>query len=692
MSLDELLNIEVTTGSKTGVSRQDIPAVVTVFTRDDIERLGVRHLEDLLNLVPGFTTGRTNQINASALNLAVRGSTTFFAENVLVLRDGQRVNDPSSGGGFTYLPRILLEDLERVEVVRGPGSALYGANAFVGVINLITSGKEMKKETVAGIEWGDLEGREAFLRFSRSLGEDTGFSLTAQYQHYFDDFTPLPDVTQVIVPGALEIPYTDRFGRDESEVLDISARLSYKDFVFSAQVQELDMDNAGGVGLPRSGVFTDVLGVAHENADGRQFDLDSDIEVVTAGFVYEGDVNDKTLFHAAATYTHYEAFSEFGSPIQYAHILASPIVLDAVDQVAGFIVPSETETVNVDAYVNWQPSKGHDLIFGINYQQDEATEDTTVSAVSSGEFPGLSDIKIDPPFVINSIPDSSREIGALYAQYTANLGEKVILTAGLRHDDYDDVGGTTNPRLAAVYKPASSTTLKFLYGTAFRAPNFQEAKRTLPTFFLVNPDIQPEENETFELQAVFNWGQDLSVSANVYQYTTDNVIRLISTNNPELPFEQSYANSGERDASGLDAELLWKAGEGLSWFANTAMVFNSEETNLGITTDVQGIPKFSFNTGVNWRPTSNWQVNGSLYHRSDFEPVTHPNYAVLDLEDFTILDINLIWDFAPRFSATLLLHNILDETKVMTESRTFQPSGVPHDERQFLLGLRWKPE
>ncbi|MDJ0839525.1 MAG: TonB-dependent receptor [Acidobacteriota bacterium] len=692
MSLQEIMMMEITTGSKSGIAREDIPAVVTVFTREDIQRFGARHLEDLVNLIPGFTSGRTNQITASAMNLAVRGSTTFFAENVLVLRDGQRVNDPSSGGGFTFLQRILLEDIEQVEVIRGPGSALYGANAFVGVINLITSGKDIEKETVVSVQLGNLEGEEAALRFSRPVGEHAGFSLTAQYQHYFDDFTPLPDVNQVIIPGVLEIPYLDRFSRDEAEVLDVSARFAYKDLVLSAQIQRLNMDNAAGVGLPRSGVFTDVLGVDHENADGRQFDLDSDVDVLTAGLVYDTALGEKTNFHTALTYTNYEAVSEFGSPIQFAHILASPIVLDAVDQVGGFIVPTETETLNIDAYIDRSFGENQSLIFGVNFQHDEGREDTTASAVPSGQYPGLSDIKIDPPIVFEAIPASEREITALYAQYSVNLNEKTTITGGLRYDDYDDVGSTTNPRLAMVYKPVENTTLKLLYGTAFRAPNFQEAKRELPTFYITNPDIAPEENETFEFQAMYTTKSGLALSANFYHYTTDNVIRLTSTNNPDLPFEQVFINSGEREADGFEAELLWQGSGGVSLFANSAVVLNSEETNLGTTTDVQGIPKLSLNMGLSWRPVFDWLFSASIYHRADFETVTHPNFAPLELEDFTIADINVEWTFRPELSATLLLHNILDETKVMTESRTFQPSGVPHDERQILVGLRWQPD
>lgn len=689
MSLDDLMSMEITTGSKTAVSREEIPAVVSVITRDEIQRFGLRHLEDLLNLIPGFTTGRTNQITASALNLSVRGSTTFFAENVLVLRDGQRINDPNSGGGFTYLSRILLEDVERVEVIRGPGSALYGANAFVGVINLITDPSSYEQATTANLEVGDLEGQEASLRHVAPI-KDGGFALTAQYQHYFDDFTEYPDVTQIIVPGVLEIPFTDRFGREESEVLDVSARLKYKGLVLSAQVQTLAMDNVSGVGLPRSGVFVDVLGVPHEGADGRKFDLDSDIDVLNLGAVYNRELNEKTQIQLALTYTKYKSDSEFGSPIQYAHLLSQPIVLDAVDQVAGFTVVTETETLNLDAYLEWAPRDGHQLIAGVNSQQDEAFEDTLVSTASSGQFPGLADLFLDPPVVIPSVPSSEREITALYSQYSVRFNEGFTATAGLRRDDYDDVGATTNPRLAFVYQTKTGYTWKLLYGTAFRAPNFQESKRFLPTFFAINPNIEPEENETVEFQVVYNNGSGLSFSTNFYQYTTDNVIRLTSTNNLDFPFEQVYINSGEREASGFESEVIWQSGP-VSLFANTAVVLDSEETNLGLTQDVQGIPKFALNAGVTRRFGETWTLSGSLYHRADFVTLTHPTFAPLDLDDFTVIDLNLIWNVRPDLAVNLLLHNILDETKVTTESRTFQPSGVHHDERQILLGLRWQP-
>lgn len=136
LTFDELLEQQVSISSRDAVSLDASPSTVTLFTRQMLDRLAVANLYDLLNYVPGFQVTRGDWVGAVPKEHA-RG---VYLDNgyVLFMVDGQRVNEISFGKASVYMPFIPLSIAERVEVIRGPGSALYGSNAFMGVVNLIT--------------------------------------------------------------------------------------------------------------------------------------------------------------------------------------------------------------------------------------------------------------------------------------------------------------------------------------------------------------------------------------------------------------------------------------------------------------------------------------------------------------------------------------------------------------------------
>ena len=138
MSLEELLQIKVTGSTLTQENLLSVPAAVTVFSYDEIKRMGLDYLDELANLVPGFQSYRSAQ---SPLEnpISSRGRlNSLEAPEILVMVDGQRVDGPRSNGTTVADPKYTLAYIERVEFIRGPGSAVYGSNAMMGVINIIT--------------------------------------------------------------------------------------------------------------------------------------------------------------------------------------------------------------------------------------------------------------------------------------------------------------------------------------------------------------------------------------------------------------------------------------------------------------------------------------------------------------------------------------------------------------------------
>lgn len=169
LSLEELMGIEVTTPSKKEESLFDTPAAVYVVTGEEIRRSGVRSIPDALRIVPGVEVA---QISANEWAVTIRGFNNSFANKLLVLVDGRSVYEPFFSGVFWDEVDTLLEDIDRIEVIRGPGGAIWGANAVNGVINIIT--KEAKDTEGVFVQGGGGNVEQGFvgLRYGDKAGEN----------------------------------------------------------------------------------------------------------------------------------------------------------------------------------------------------------------------------------------------------------------------------------------------------------------------------------------------------------------------------------------------------------------------------------------------------------------------------------------------------------------------------------------
>ena len=132
-SLEELLNIKVTSAARKPQSLRTTAAAAFVITSEDIRRSGIRLLPDLLRMAPGVEVSR---LDAGNWAISIRGFNTDFSNKLLVLVDGQSIYNEEYGGVFWDTEQMPVEDIDRIEVIRGPGAAMWGANAVNGVINI----------------------------------------------------------------------------------------------------------------------------------------------------------------------------------------------------------------------------------------------------------------------------------------------------------------------------------------------------------------------------------------------------------------------------------------------------------------------------------------------------------------------------------------------------------------------------
>ena len=177
-SIEDLMNIEVTSVSKKEQKLSSVAAAIFVITQEDIRRSGATNIPDLLRMVPGLDVA---QINANAWAISARGFNSQFADKLLVLIDGRAVYTPINGGVYWDTQDVPLEDIERIEVVRGPGGTVWGANAVNGVINVITKNAADTQGGLLTGGGGTLAQGFGTLQYGGKIKEGTSYRVFAKY-------------------------------------------------------------------------------------------------------------------------------------------------------------------------------------------------------------------------------------------------------------------------------------------------------------------------------------------------------------------------------------------------------------------------------------------------------------------------------------------------------------------------------
>lgn len=213
------------------------PAINSVITAEEIRNMGARNVFDVLDKIPGFSTS-WNQIKGV---VNVRGVQTDHAEKVLLMIDGVRIRDSYTGSPtFLFGEDLMVENIKRIEVVRGPGSALYGASAFVGVINIITKDPEDfgDDNMVASATVGSFGTQQYTVLFAHNKSD---FKVSG-HLNYLDTDGERPWIEEdalsnhpVLNPSASLAPGKAQ-GFDEK--IDVGLKLKYKDFSFLAELLE----------------------------------------------------------------------------------------------------------------------------------------------------------------------------------------------------------------------------------------------------------------------------------------------------------------------------------------------------------------------------------------------------------------------------------------------------------------------
>ncbi|MGR9052810.1 MAG: TonB-dependent receptor plug domain-containing protein, partial [Gammaproteobacteria bacterium] len=423
-----------------------------------------------------------------------------FNFRVLVLVDGHRINDNLvnySAVGSDFVTDI--NDISRVELVRGPSSSLYGSNAFFGVINVITKrGRDIQGPGITGVG-GSQDTYKA--KFTYGDKFNNGAELYMSASHYQSE-----GEDNIEVQGLGRAIDMDRENSQRGFI-----KGAFADFTFSGGYVSRDKRPP----VPITGVtFNDPRS---ELVDTRAY----------ADLTYD-HTYDNGLGVMARGYYDYAAFNGF-----------YPFVPESLnrDRFRGQWLGAELNLSKM--FGDHRVSLGGEYRY--NFQQN------------------LRSFSTFPPTEFSRV-DEATAIWGVFVQDEYKITEQLTLNAGVRYDQYEFVDGRFNPRIALIYQPFEDTTLKLLYGEAFRAPSIFEENYTFADTWVSSNGLKAETMRSYEVNLVQQFGKHIQLSLSPYYYQVNDIIELTgsgTTSDPNL-----YRNVNNISTYGLDTELngQWQNG------------------------------------------------------------------------------------------------------------------------------------
>lgn len=675
MELGDLGKIKVTTASKGDDTLITAPAAITVFNAEQIRLAGARSVFEVLEWAPGFTG--LHGFN-STRSMVVRG---ISADNgVLVLMDGTPVNDAFSGNYALFEQPV--QDFERIEIVRGPGSALYGGNALIGVINLITRQVPAQSRFVtASAGAGNHQAREGSVRLGLSdLDLMPGLRILAgmstresdgENTYLFRDRIYTPQPAQYLPP--LTNPSLTPTTRQEH----LQASSAY----VSADYEDLRIRyNYARV---ESTPFFSVRGLVTDPGDTLRVDA---LNSLRLDLPYS--MNDRwritPKIYASLSQSRFLGDSE---PPQ---IWADDNQDGLNESFLSGIIESylhDTSNRGAEIQLDGKLSDNHAMTFSVIYDVthlSDAQKLTNASRIGRSPIPVYPVQDMTQEFIATQI---ERTLRAALLEYRWHVFSPLTITAGVRASAYSDFGNTTNPRFAAVYQFSEQWYGKLLYGEAFVPPSFvQLFDRTPATSqFRVrgNPDLHASEIRTEELVLGYQSFENWSSSITLFDNRTRNEIFYDST-----PAIERWLNSGARQARGIEWEYDRSWRKDLHFGLNVSQQ-KTEGEDVGLAADIHPHTRANLFFNYGMAQGSSFQATMRYYsatQREEFD--TRPGIA-----QKTYLDMNYQFpEWVARMDMSLTLTNALDRDG---QDETARADGIVDDIPRagrglwLAVGYRW---
>jgi len=635
LSFKDLMDVQIPTvygASKHQQSLTEAPSDVTIVTADEIKKSGYRTLKEVLNSVTGFYTtsdGAYDYVGTRGFNRP-----GDYGGRILITIDGHRMNDDIFGSAAIGTEALLDVDLiERVEVIRGPGSSLYGNNALLAVINIVTRrGRDFKGGEVSG-SFGSYDTYTGRFSYGDRYTNGLEYALSGSYlDSAGNDGVYYPEF------AGINHGYAGPYGA--SRVPGVFASIGYKGFSLEGGFAR----RTETIPAAYTDVFNDSRGAVTDErafADLRwQHHFDNDWELTTR--VY---------------YDHYNYSGDY--PLsQYAYgnpLYPGPITINE-DR-------DDEESLGNEVQISKTLFQQHLVTVGAEYHHDFILDQRNFDAGG--------------PTYLNA-NNTADTVGA-YLQDEYAILHNLILNAGARYDWFSSFGDTVNPRIALIYSPCTNSTFKAIYGQAFRAPNAYELYYVAPGYD-VSQQLKPETIHSYELDYDQVLNPHLKLATAVFYYDVNDLISFGLDANGN----STFGNVASATSKGGEIELDGNWAKG--WRARLSYTYADARdgaTGQRLSNSPEHLAKFNL-TAPLWpeKVFANFEILGM----SDRTTVQGNGVGSPWLANFTIFSREIL--SGVELSAGI--YNLFDKKYSDPVGSDFAETSVQQNGRSFRVKLTYR--
>lgn len=601
-NIEELMNVEVTSVARKKQKLSEAAAAIHVITQQDIRRSGMTTIPELLRMVPGMNVA---QIDASKWAVSSRGFNERFANKLLVLVDGREIYSPVFGGVRWNMNNLLLADVERIEVIRGPGGALWGANAVNGVINVITKHARDSQGGLIQTSSGDQEKGLGTVRYGSEIKDNSWLRVYAKYFNHGN--------------------FTNGNGLGANDQWN---------------------EKRVGFRVDWQGDRSDSVMLA-----GEAFRGDADQTTVGAAVTSAPSPGSVELegWHLQARWSNEESdTSNWILQSYFEHSERNELVLGR-----------SLDILNVEFQHRFKPLSHHELNWGLGYR---LIKDDFANSIDISFTPERSDTELFSFFMQDEIAlyeDLHLIVGSKFEhndytgfEYQPNV--RLLWQAAPRHTIWGAIS-------KAVRSPArSDDSMRINIATIPGMPSKMIS-------LLGDSDFESETLLAWELgyrgQLSSRFSLDVAAFYNQYdnlQTVEPGLPRLESTGaSPHLLFPMIFDNRMEGESYGIEAIFRWsltdrwKLTAGYSWLT-IALHTDPDSRDISSEEKAEGrSPKHQFQLQSSVDLSENLALDTSLYY-VDQLPSS-------DIASYTRLDLRLSWQLRPGLEFSLVAQNLLDE-------------------------------
>jgi iron complex outermembrane receptor protein len=635
LPIEDLINVKVETvygASKFLEKVGDAPASVTIVTGQEIRAYGYRTLADVLQSVRGFYV----VYDRNYTYVGVRGFSrpSDYNARILFLIDGHRENDNIFDGAYvgTEFP-VDIDLIDHIEIVRGPGSAVYGTGAFAAVINVITKrGRDLDALEVSA-EAGSWNTYKTRLSYGHRFNNDVEFLISATFYNSLGQrqlFFPEFDSPQTNYGIAMDA--------DRDQSFSILADLIRHDFTVHAVL------NSRTKHIPTASFGTVFDDPRTKTRDARRY---VDVQYAHA-FASKWDILGRA------------SYDWYGYNGLYIY------------DYAGTGIPPFTHNIDLatGTWSNFEFDASrtffhrHRVALGGEYRQDFKQQQINYD---------------QQPYVLYLNNNGTSKNAAWYLQDQYSIRKNLTVVGGLRSDWYETFGTTYNPRFALVYTPAKDTRFKLMFNRAFRAPNRYEEYYVSSNSNEANPSLLPERITGYELEVDQSLGKQLQFTASGFINRMDD---LITADLNSVTGHLEYTNNDALRTKGLEFELAGKTRGGLQGKASYSLQNSRDPDDNIVTNSPHQLGKV--NLSLPLRRQLFASVEGQYTSRRS--TISGPVLGGFGVVNATLLARHI----GRQFDISANIDNLLNKRYADSGGLEFQEVSIPQDGRSFRVALTYR--